>query len=111
MHSLTLLRGALTFCFVLAGGAKLFGAKPLKKQFEEFGLPHWAMRAVGVLEVSGAAGLQVPSLAFWASVGLAALMTGAVANHLKVQHPLAQSAPAIVLLMGCLAAALVLRGG
>ena len=79
---------------LLAGVAKLLGAKPIAEQFEEFGLAPWMKRAVGVLEVAGAAGLFIEPLALWAAIGLALLIIGAVGNHLKVKHPISQSAPA-----------------
>ena len=85
--------------FLLAGVAKLLGAKPIAEQFEEFGLSSWMMRAVGVLEVAGAVGLFTEPLAFWAALGLVLLMIGAVGNHLKVKHPISKSVPAGVLLI------------
>ena len=85
--------------FGVAGMAKVIGAKPLADQFREFGLPSWSMRAVGLLEVAGAAGLFIDATRFWAAAGLVVLMLGAVANHAKVRHPLSKSAPALVLLV------------
>lgn len=84
--------------FLLAGGAKLASAKPLSEQFQEFGLPKSLMYLVGALEVAGAVGLFLDPLAAWASLGLAGLMVGAVANHLKVKHRLSQAAPSLLLL-------------
>lgn len=101
MQSLLVLKLAGAAAFLLAGGAKLAGAKPLADQFEEFGLSTRMMRLVGSLEVAGAIGLLLGPLAFWSALGLACLMLGAVANHLKARHPLAKSAPAVVLLVLC----------
>ncbi len=101
MPSLLVLRLIAAAAFLLAGGAKLAGAKPLAAQFKEFGLPAWTMRVVGGLEVAGAVGLFLGQLAFWAALGLTYLMLGAVANHLKARHPLSSSAPAFVLLVLC----------
>jgi hypothetical protein len=97
--ALLILKGLLSAAFLMAGGAKLAGAKPLADQFREFGLPLWVMRTVGLLEVAGAIGLWVKPFPVWAATGLAGLMLGAVGNHLKVRHPLSKSAPAIVLLV------------
>ena len=87
--------------FLLAGSAKLLGAKPIAEQFEEFGLSPWMMRAVGILEVAGAIGLYIEPLSFWAALGLALLMVGAVGNHLKAKHPISKSVPAALLLLLC----------
>lgn len=103
MYVLTIL---LAGAFFIAGAAKLIGAKPLAAQFEEFGLPAWSMRIVGLLEVAGAIGLFLEPLRLWAAAGLAGLMLGAVANHLKVRHPVSKLVPAGVLLV--LSAALVI---
>ncbi|MFK7992191.1 MAG: DoxX family protein [Sandaracinaceae bacterium] len=94
-----LLRIAITVLMALAGGAKLLGAKPIAAQFEEFGLPRAAMYVVGVLEVAAAVGIQLDRLAFFASTGIALLMVGAVANHLRVRHPIGQAVPSVVVLL------------
>jgi hypothetical protein len=97
--ALLALKGILTAAFLVAGGAKLAGAKPLADQFREFGLSLGLMRIIGVLEVAGAVGLWVKPFPVWAAVGLAALMIGAIVNHLKAKHPFAKSAPSLVLLV------------
>jgi len=96
---MTLLKIVLTIAFALGGGAKVAGAKPLREQFEEFGLPRWSMTAVGLLEIAGAIGLWIPALSFLASLGLLLLMVGAVGSHLKVKHSVSKVAPALVLLI------------
>lgn len=84
---------------MLAGLAKLLRAKPIAEQFEEFALDPRAMIVVGGLEVLGGIGLLISSLTLYAAVGLALLMLGAVANHLKVKHPTSKLAPSAVLLI------------
>ena len=96
-----ILIGAVAGAFALAGLAKIVGVKPLADQFEEFGLPSWLMRLVGLLEIAGAVGLFVRPARFWAAAGLLGLMLGAVANHLKVRHAMSKAAPAFVLLILC----------
>jgi uncharacterized membrane protein len=105
---MTIITYILSALFLFAGGAKLVGAKPLADQFKEFGLPLSMMRVVGILELAGAVGLQLPALTLWVAVGLGLLMLGAVANHLKVKHPLSKMAPSLVLLV--LLAGLVFKG-
>jgi uncharacterized membrane protein YphA (DoxX/SURF4 family) len=92
------LRIAISVLMALAGGAKLAAAKPIVEQFEEFGLPRALMYLVGVLELAAGVGVHVDALSFWASTGLAALMVGAVGNHVKVGHPVTQTLPSAVVL-------------
>ena len=53
-----ILKIVVAVAFLLAGGAKLAGAKPLADQFEEFGLPRKMMYLVGLLEIAGAIGFS-----------------------------------------------------
>ncbi len=94
-----ILAGLMAIAFVIAGAAKLLRAKPLVAQFQEFGLPRWSILAVGALEVLGAAALFFNATRFWAALGLIALMLGAIANHLKVRHPISKVVPALLLLI------------
>jgi len=94
-----ILKAALSLLVLVAGTAKLSGAKMLADQFTEFGLPRWAMFAVGALEVAAGVGLHIAPLAFAASTGLIFLLSGAVAQHLRVKHPLSQAAPAAVVVL------------
>ncbi len=94
-----ILRIIVAVAFLLAGGAKLAGAKPLADQFEEFGLPRFMMYLVGVLEIAGAVGLFILPLAVWAALGLSALMLGAIANHIKAKHKFDKMAPSLGLLI------------
>ena len=103
MTALLILKGLLSVAFLLAGGAKLAGAKPLADQFCEFGLPLWSMRVIGALELVGA--IWVEPYPFWAALGLAGLMVGAVVNHVKARHSISQVAPSALLLILCLVVA------
>ncbi len=91
------LKYILTIAFALAGGAKIFKAKPMVEQFKEFGLPNFAVVVVGALEILGAIGLWLPKLTGFAAIGLFLLMIGAVVNHLKVKHTIKMYAPALIL--------------
>lgn len=93
------LKYILTVAFILAGGAKIFKAKPMVDQFKEFGLPANMTILIGALEVFGAIGLQISALSFYASIGLLLLMFGAIGNHLKVKHPISKLLPSIILLI------------
>lgn len=87
------------------GGA----ARTLREEFAAYGLPRWAMTAVGVLKVTFASmllvGVWVPALVLPAALGLAVLMVGAVAMHARVGDPLSRSLPAATMLLLCLAVA------
>ncbi len=95
-----ILKIVLAIIFFLAGGAKIAKAKPLKNQFEEFGLSILFMQVIGVLEILGGVGILLSSLSLFASVGLGILMIGAIANHLKVKHAFSLLAPSLFLFIG-----------
>lgn len=82
------------------------GAPTLREEFRSYGLSDGAFRIVGIAKVTIAvlliAGLFVPGLTRPAAVGLAALMVGAIAMHLRVGDPLQRSAPAATVLAGTL---------
>ena len=88
----------LAVIFLLAGGVKVFRAKPMVDQFKEFGLPDFMVQIVGGLEVLGAIALVfLPALKIYATIGLIILMIGAVYNHIKVKHDMKTLAPALIL--------------
>ena len=77
-------------------------ATNMREEFEEYGLSESQMYAVGAVKVGLAGlmlvGLGVPKLARPASVGLAAMMVGALGMHAKVNDPLKRSMPAAAVL-------------
>lgn len=81
-------------------------ATNMKEEFAVYGLPAWAVGVVGFLKVLLAilliVGLWVPSVTRPAAVGLAFLMLGAVAMHVKVKDPAKKSVPAASVLILCL---------
>ena len=81
-------------------------AKNMQEEFAAYGLPRWFMIVIGFLKVALAlvliVGLWVPGLTRPAAIGVAALMLGAVAMHLKVNDPPKKAAPAFLLLVLCL---------
>lgn len=78
-------------------------ATSLREEFRAYGLPVWFMYTVGGLKLGCAtlliAGLWIPELTTLGAVGLMALMTGAVAMHVKIGDPLRKSLPAISMLV------------
>jgi uncharacterized membrane protein YphA (DoxX/SURF4 family) len=78
-------------------------AKNMKGEFEVYGLPSWFMGLVGFLKLLLATLLIV---GIWyqpavrpAALGMAALMLGAIAMHVKVNDPLKRSVPAFTMLV------------
>jgi uncharacterized membrane protein YphA (DoxX/SURF4 family) len=84
------------------GGA----ATNMREEFAAYGLPTWFMWVVGGLKVSLAilliVGLWVNTVSRPAAIGVAVLMLGAIAMHVKVGDPLRKSLPATSLLLLCL---------
>jgi hypothetical protein len=81
-------------------------ASTMQQEFAVYGLPSWSVQVVGALKLLCAAGLivgiWVPGLTLPAAAGLAALMIGAIAMHIKVKDPLKKSLPALTMLVMCL---------
>jgi uncharacterized membrane protein YphA (DoxX/SURF4 family) len=78
-------------------------AASMKEEFQTYGLPAWSVQVVGFLKLAFAAcliaGIWFPALTKPAAVGIAILMLGAVAMHLKVKDPLKKSLPALTMLI------------
>ena len=78
-------------------------AKNMGEEFAVYGLSPGIMKAIGVLKVTLAVclliGLWVHIVTRPAAIGVAALMLGAVAMHVKVKDPLMRSLPAFTLLV------------
>jgi len=82
------------------------GAANMKEEFAAYGLPEWMVGVIGFLKLLFAAcliaGIWVPVLTQPAAIGLAVLMLGAVAMHVKVKDPFKRSVPALSVLVLCL---------
>jgi hypothetical protein len=80
-------------------------AANMREEFEVYGLPGWALAVVGTLKVLLAlaliASIWYTGLMRFAAGGLAVLMLGAIAMHLKVRDPLNKSLPAFAVLVLC----------
>jgi uncharacterized membrane protein YphA (DoxX/SURF4 family) len=81
------------------GGA----ASTMKEEFDVYGLPPWSVQVIGFLKLLFATcliiGIWYPPLTRPAAIGLAVLMLGAIAMHIKVKDPLKKSLPALVMLV------------
>jgi uncharacterized membrane protein YphA (DoxX/SURF4 family) len=76
----------LAIVFTLAGGIKLIGVPAMVQEFAQIGLGQWFRYFTGALEVSGAIGLLIPRVRFWAALQIAVVMVGATAANLTVLH-------------------------
>ena len=81
-------------------------ATTMQQEFAVYGLPSWSVQVIGALKLLCAAGLiigiWVPGVTLPAAAGLAVLMVGAIAMHIKVKDPLKKSLPALTMLVMCL---------
>jgi putative oxidoreductase len=76
----------LLIVFTSAGGAKLVNSPAMVREFAQVGLGQWFRYFTGILEISGAIGLLVPSVRFWAALQIALVMVGATLANLTVLH-------------------------
>jgi uncharacterized membrane protein YphA (DoxX/SURF4 family) len=88
---------ALAGMFLLAGGSKLLGAVPMVALFDAIGVGQWFRYVTGLIEVSSAIALLVPSFAVFGALTLLVTMVCAVATHLFIVGG-SPAAPAILLL-------------
>ncbi len=85
-------------------------ASNMREEFAAYGLPVWSMWLIGATKMALATGLLVglgvPMLVRPCSVGMAILMVGAIAMHIKVGDRPIRALPALaMLLLSVLAAA------
>jgi hypothetical protein len=78
-------------------------ARNMKEEFQVYGLPVWFMTVIGAIKVVLAvmllAGVVVHGLTTPAAYGMAVLMLGAVAMHVKVRDPVKKALPALTVLV------------
>ncbi|MEM6386107.1 MAG: DoxX family protein [Pseudomonadota bacterium] len=91
------LRVLLTFVFVAAGGAKLFGASMMVETFDAIGWGQWFRYVTAIVELGAAAMLWVPVLSILGGSMLFATMVCGALFHLFVIGP--SAVPALVLAM------------
>ncbi len=78
------LRVLLALFFAAAGTAKLAGAAQMVQIFDHIGIGQWFRYVTGIVEVTGAILLLVPSTGFFGGLLLCVTMVFAVATHLLV---------------------------
>ena len=81
-------------------------AKTIIEEFEVYGLPVWMCYVIGTFKVVLAlcllAAIWYPILRQPSALGLALLLLGSIAMHLKIKDPLKKSFPAFLFLIMCL---------
>lgn len=81
-------------------------AKTIIEEFKVYGLPVWMCYVIGTLKVILAIGLLAaiwyPALKQPSALGLALLLLGSIAMHIKIKDPLKKSFPAFLFLIMCL---------
>ncbi|MGP1993853.1 DoxX family protein [Zobellia laminariae] len=81
-------------------------ATTIIEEFKVYGLPVWMCFVVGTLKILFAVGLLAaiwyPSFREPSALGLAALLLGSIAMHLKIKDPIKKSLPAFIFLTMCL---------
>jgi putative oxidoreductase len=76
----------LLIAFTLAGGVKRVNNPGMVQEFAQIGLGQWFRYFTGIVEVSGAIGLLIPSVRFWAALQIATVMVGATFTNIAVLH-------------------------
>lgn len=94
------LAGVLALIFFALGTAKILAVQPMRERAAEIGFSTMAYRRIGLLEVAGAVGLLLGSIApligALAGAGLLLLLGGAVVAHLREGDGPRKFAPAVV---------------
>ncbi|WP_327098541.1 DoxX family protein [Nocardia vinacea] len=92
------LAGVLAAEFVSFGTAKLAAVASMRKRAAHFGYSTAAYRGIGALEIAAAGGVLIglthPPIGVAAGIGLALLMAGAVAAHVRNGDGVPEFAPA-----------------
>jgi putative oxidoreductase len=94
-----LLQIGLAAVFLMAGGSKLAGQKMMVDMYDLIGYGQWFRYVTGIIEVTSAVLLLMPSTAFYAGVLIVCTMIGATIAHFTVLH----QPPNAPVTLGCLA--------
>ena len=95
-HAVSALCLLLGLVFIGAGIVKFIPIDFEVRNFAHFGYAPWFMTLIGVLELGGGLMLLWPPSRLIGSLGLAVVMIGAAASHLRAGDGIAMAAPALV---------------
>lgn len=108
----SILSVVIAVLFTALGFAKVAALEPMRERAAHAGFGVPAYRRLGVLEVTGAAGLliglAVPQVGLAAALGLVLLLVGALVVHVRAGDGLAEMMPAIVVGTATVACGLLL---
>jgi len=76
----------LVLAFLAAGGVKVASQPGMVAEFAQIGAGQWLRYVTGILEVSGAIGLLIPKIRFWAALQISAVMAGATFTNIWILH-------------------------
>lgn len=82
--ALWVLQVLLAANFIFAGAGKLAGMEQMVLLFDEIGVGHWFRYFTGVMEITGALVLLIPSAAWIGAAGLGVVMAGAVVTEVFI---------------------------
>lgn len=75
----------------------------MKEEFAAYGLPGWSVKVIGALKILLAVlliiGIWIPVVVNPSAIGMAVLMLGAIAMHIKVKDSFKKSVPALSMLL------------
>jgi putative oxidoreductase len=84
--ALWVIQVALAAMFLMAGSSKLLGAPAMVTLFDAVALGQWFRYATGIIEVSSALALLVPSAAVFGALLLIPTMLGAIVTNVAIVH-------------------------
>jgi len=70
--------------FTCFGGIKLIGNPGMVQEFAQIGAGQWLRYVTGLLEVTGAIGVLIPQVRFWAALQIATVMAGATLTNIAI---------------------------
>ncbi|HZM00016.1 MAG TPA: DoxX family protein [Planctomycetota bacterium] len=97
-RAVLVLRLLLAAFFAFLAVKNLAGDKGMAEDFRRWGYGDGFRITLAVAQLGGAVALFIPALSFAGALGLAVVLVGALATHLRHDPPL-QAAPALVCLL------------
>ena len=92
----------LAVLFIYAGGIKLMSMPAMVEEFAQIGIGQWFRYFTGILEDSGAIGIMLPSIRFWAALLIAMVMAGATVANLTILRLPGMAGPTGVLMVAAI---------
>jgi uncharacterized membrane protein YphA (DoxX/SURF4 family) len=97
--ALYVVSGLLTALYLFAGMPKVMGNAQAAEGFAKLGYSDAFRLFIGASEIAGGIALWLPKLAFWAALGLAIIMVGAIYTHVSLAEAPTGATIALILLL------------